>query len=58
MYLQIWYLFYFQESYHEIQQGKKNTNGLAYKMANINPTVLVEETETETETTPLRQSSV
>ena len=52
--------FNLQESYHEIQQGKKNTNGLAFRMGNINPTVLVEETEMEieTETAPLRQSSV
>ena len=49
-----------QESYHEIQQGKKNTNGMAFRMAHVNPAVLVEETETEieTENTPLRQSSV
>ena len=51
---------YLQESYHEIQEGKKHTNGLALRMGQLNPAVLVEETETEieTETSPLRQSSV
>jgi len=49
-----------KESYHELQGAKKNTNGISLRLANINPAVLVEETETEieAETALLRQSSV
>ena len=52
--------FVLKESYHELQGAKKNTNGISLRLANINPTVLVEETETdfEAETALLRQSSV